>query len=483
MLEAKINKSTSIVKNTVVYAAANIFLRGAGFFLLPLLTHYISREDYGYYSMLSAGYIFSVSLFQGGILGAFSKFFIEAKTETHKKEVFSFLGLWLISGSALMGLLCFFCAPIISVWLRGDKSFDIVIKLLSVSFFYEGLFALVQQLSKTKEEAGKVILYSSINAVINIFLSVIFIVCYNLGLIGLVLAQAAAFVITDIFLLPVARGLITIKKQYTGAGIMAKFTIPLIIAGLLVVITDAADRFILNQYFDSAVVGVYSFFYKIAAVMYTYIIAFRAAWTPHAIIKVKEGSYEEHFGKVFSKFIFMGLGIVLAAGLLVPVIFSLKLSSTTYLFNQSYKDGMIILPYVLIAYFFNGMIYFYSIYPYIRGKSSYFLAADLISASVNIALNLLLIPLYGLKGAGLATLISYFAPVGYLYFLSRDKIHIIYRKADIWFLTISAVLLFAAGTLANNLIVSILCIVLYGGAGFYTKQIHFKNNGKVSPNK
>jgi O-antigen/teichoic acid export membrane protein len=263
----------------------------------------------------------------------------------------------------------------------------------------------------------------------------------------------------------------TTQKWQIDIPALVKFSLPLMLAGVFTTCTDLADRFILAHFYDSQKVGIYSFSYKIANVMYIYVIAFRTAWVPHAIKKYGAEGYSEHFGRVFTKYLFMALSIFLSVSLLVPVLFDVKLSSTIYLFNPAYRSGITILPFILLGYLCNGIVSFNSIFPYTRGNSTYFLLSDAIAFVLNITLNLILIPTWGMNGAALATLISFVIPAFYMYSISRNVISVSYQKTSLLVFVGAALALFIIGILLGNVIIDVLLLVLFLYIGKTTMKL------------
>jgi O-antigen/teichoic acid export membrane protein len=159
--------------------------------------------------------------------------------------------------------------------------------------------------------------------------------------------------------------------------------------------------------------------------------------------------------------LFLSTTLFLCVSLLAPLFFAIPLSGNVYLFNPAYRGGLPIIPIILLAYLFNGIVSFYSVYPYISGKSYHFLVSDGLAVVANIIGNILLIPKLGLMGAALATFISYLLSMIYLWAISRNKIKI---ELDVWrvlVFTVMALFVFVIGTLYNNPIVIVLFLFLY----------------------
>jgi O-antigen/teichoic acid export membrane protein len=238
------------------------------------------------------------------------------------------------------------------------------------------------------------------------------------------------------------------------------FSLPIILGGLMSSSVDVCDRFFLNIYTDKNVVGIYSFSYKIAMVMNIFVISFRTAWIPYALNLYKRDNSPEAFGKTYVKLLSAGFFIILAVTFFAPAFFNMKLFGM-YLISKSYEPGLIILPYVLTGYLLNGIIAFYSLYPFVSNRSYHFLISDGSAFVVNIILNFMLVPAMGMLGAAIATTSAFLISAAYLYIISRKRINIIYPLNNIAIITFVTFIAFAIGVITKSIYVDIALIIIY----------------------
>ena len=78
-----------------------------------------------------------------------------------------------------------------------------------------------------------------------------------------------------------------------------------------------------------------------------------------------------------------------------------------FLLSKKYESGFYLIFWISLAYFFLTIVYLYETIFYAESKTKVILLSNVLSAIFNIGLNILLIPLYGLNGAFVATLISF----------------------------------------------------------------------------
>ena len=99
--------------------------------------------------------------------------------------------------------------------------------------------------------------------------------------------------------------------------------------------------------------------------------------------------------------------------------------------GPAFWSGLIIVPIILFGYLFNGMYYVLSAGMFIEEKSSYVPIITGIGAAINVGVNFLLIPVWGIVGAALATLASYLVMAVMVYIITQRFYEINYEKGKV----------------------------------------------------
>jgi O-antigen/teichoic acid export membrane protein len=453
-------KKSGLFEATAWYGIGNLVVRLVSFILLPLYSNLIPVEQFGIYSLMMSVYAISGVFYHFGMNASLTNFYLKENDETARKIIFSTI----VNAIIILGLFLTIIALSISSFLTdkilGSSEYSILVILLFIIIFVETVSNYILQLFKTLELSKKVVIYLFAGAVINLLLNIWFVYGLRIGIKGIIFAHLLTAIIVFILLLPLVKGSYTFridKKILTTAVI---FSLPLFISGLFSSGMDVADRFVLDRFLGKKEVGEYSFAYRLAMITNIFVISFRAAWMPYALNKFKEGNYRENFGKIFIKVIAIGVFILLTVSFFADDLFVIKIFSKN-LFNPIYKAGLVILPYVVIGYIFNSLASFYSLYPFTANKSYHFLISDGLGVISNLILNFILIPVYGMLGAGIATSISFIMAAGYLYFISKNKIEIIYPRKEITITCLVGIGVLLLGMILNYFWVQILCVILF----------------------
>ncbi|HED08017.1 MAG TPA: hypothetical protein ENI57_07880 [Ignavibacteria bacterium] len=450
----------SLSKSVLWYSAGNLFVRFLSFILLPLYSNLIAPSEFGKYALLMSAYSIASIFYQSGLHAALTKFYLEEKDEQKRKDKFStILNFIIVTGIIFSGIIFLFSKEL-SVLIIGGNDYSDLITILFSALFFETISFYVLHLLKTKEISNKVVFYSSIGAISNFVLNIILVYILREGVKGIFVSQLFSAVILIVILLPILKKEYLFKFNPVFLKQALRFSYPFIISGVLATAIDFSDRFILNHFLGIDEVGVYGFSYRIAMIMNVFVISFRTAWTPHALNLFNIGDYKARYSDTFIKFLALGSVVLLIVSLLANELFSLNFLGIN-IFNDIYKPGIVILPYVLLGYLFNGLSSFYSVYPLTSGKSFHFLFSDGLGLAINLILNIIFIPVIGILGAAIATTISFSFSAFYLFIISKNKIQIDYhKKKNIW-IVLPCLIFLITGLYLNNLLVNIIFIIIY----------------------
>lgn len=195
---------------------------------------------------------------------------------------------------------------------------------------------------------------------------------------------------------------------------------PLMFAGLAIMIYMRIDMIMLETIVDSQEVGIYAAATKLSEVWYFVPMILSTTLSPYLLRTHSENP--KKFLLILNKlyFGFAWLAVLLALPLTV-------FSQTVVLFIYGSDYGAS--GTVLSIHLWASVAVFLGV-----ASSQYLLAKNLpklslyrtlIGAIINIALNLVLIPVYGANGAAVATVASYFISVFSLFFFPSTRVHTI----------------------------------------------------------
>jgi O-antigen/teichoic acid export membrane protein len=212
------------------------------------------------------------------------------------------------------------------------------------------------------------------------------------------------------------------KKMMVYAG-------PLIIVGLAAVVNEVLDRTLLKLLLtgdlDSrlAQVGIYGACYKIAIFMNLLTQAFNYAAEPFFFKHAAKDGSRQLYADVALLFSILGSVVFLGVMLFMDIF--------QYFVAAPYREGLHIVPILLIANLFLGLYYSVASWYKLADKTVMGIYISVAGALVTILGNLILIPLLGYSGAAWATLLCYATMLLAAYYIGKKYYPVPYDHVKI----------------------------------------------------
>lgn len=192
------------------------------------------------------------------------------------------------------------------------------------------------------------------------------------------------------------------KARFETMKELLKDSWPLILSGVAIAIYMRIDQIMIGSMLGDTELGVYSVAVKLSEAWYFLPMIITASVFP-AILKAKKKSkelYLERMQKLYDAFTWFTIPIAIIVALL-----------SSYIIGILFGDEFIQASLVLSILIFSGVFTFLGV-----ASSKYLISENLTKISfyrtvlgliINILLNVMLIPVYGIIGAAIATLVSY----------------------------------------------------------------------------
>lgn len=202
---------------------------------------------------------------------------------------------------------------------------------------------------------------------------------------------------------------------------------PLFLSGVFVTLYIKIDQVMVGDMLGDREVGIYSAAVRLVEVWYFIPMAITSSVLP-AVIKAKakgEAEYYAILGNLYLLMIWLSLAVAICITLLAgPIVQTV--------FGQEYRAG----SSVLSISCWSGLFIFFGLvsnhWYLLERLNHYTLYRHIIGALLNIALNLLLIPRYGITGAAVATLVTQFG-TSYMFDLVNRPTRILFRIKSRYF--------------------------------------------------
>jgi O-antigen/teichoic acid export membrane protein len=393
-----------LIKGSGIYVIGKMLPEAIKFLLIPIYTRFLTTSDYGIVAVVGVvGSILNIILLMG-LPESVTRFYFDYSKKT--KEFKDFLGsisiFYLLFSLLVVIILTFFGESIFGN-LFSKISFSPYIKLALWTSFFVSLKLILLNVYRAEERSLKYVAWRLASFLFTTGLIIYFVVIAKEGALGKIKgAFYASFTFFIIFIIMTFKEAnITISKTKLFSAL--KFGVPLVPHVLSVNILASADRILLERLSTLSEVGLYNVGYQIGQVFFMIMSSINYAWVPiyYAIAQDKAVNKAK---KIFSRMttLYIALGSFFASGV---ILFSREIIYffTTERFYSSYH----VVPIIAISYVLH-LIYIMDVRSLYLEKKTYMIPSfTIIAVIVNIGLNILWIPEFGMVGAAYATLIAH----------------------------------------------------------------------------
>lgn len=387
----------SFLSASIIYFIGNILLKGIAFFTLPIFSRIMLPKDFGMYSLYTAS-LGILTIFLGLQINGTVNISFKNKSIERFESYVSNITLVPLLG-LLVGLLCLILLPnLIDLIQVPTLSFGIMMMIQS---FFSIVMSIYQSELVIKSEPKKHFVFSIIATLANVFLSLSFVLMLRDNTyFARVISGVLSYTLIGGYVLVkyIPRFDIKLLKQDWADGL--KLSLPLIFHNLSNQLLNVADRYMISYWHNEATVAIYSFSYTIGSIMDMIWLSINNAWIPWYFSQLKEGNKE--LIKLYSKqYIIFFIWLTCCFLLVSPEL-------VYFMGGNQYIEGIYIIPLIVLGYFFVFLYSFYVNYQFYLQKTTLIPIATTSAAIINIVLNIILIPSFGVIGAALTTAVSYF---------------------------------------------------------------------------
>ncbi len=389
-----------IIQNINWLAFENLFQKLIGIFIFAWIARYLGPEQFGLMN-----YVLSfVALFSAlSILGLDNIVIRNIVSNPEKKK--EYLGSTLLL--KFLGSLTLLILSIIGVSLiePNNNLLILFVGIISLGYIF-GSFNTLDIWFKSQIQSKYSVYSRSIAFLIISSLKIIFILTQQ-PLIAFILMFALNSLISSLLLIyfyhkKTKLSFLKWKVKLKVMKNLLKDSWPLILSGIAVMIYMRIDQVMIGNMIGNVQLGIYSAAVKVSE-SWLFLPMIIASSVLPAIIKAKKKNrklYLEKLQTLYDLFTWFTISVAVIITFLSPFIIKI-------LYGANYADSAIILSIIIWT----------GIFSFLGVASSQYLVAENITkvsfyrtgfgAIINVLLNIILIPIYGIIGAAIATFISY----------------------------------------------------------------------------
>lgn len=401
-----ISKTTRVNKpliNASTYFGANILNGVIPFLLLPVLTRFLSVEEFGEVAIFQTLYM-ALSAFVGiTIVGAADRKYFDSDSAS---AMASFIGACLQISLALTTATFIF-------FLIFYKQAAILLGLPASYIFYSILVAaclvIIQLRLGQWQIRNKAMLYGVFqvaqSSLIVIF-AVLLIIVLNFDSFGRVISQVmicGIFALYSIYLLKKDELLEFFSWNPLYIKESLKFGMPLVPHVIGVFLISMADRFIIATELGISQSGIYMLAAQLATIIWLVFDAINKAFLPWLYEVLSRDLQEEK--KLVVKLTYIWFGLILMT---TPIAFFAGPIIVSIIAGPAYMEAGKVFGWLALGHSFGGMYAMLNCYIYFSKDTSMLSIVTIFCGVINISLLIFLIKDFGIMGAGIAFSISMF---------------------------------------------------------------------------
>lgn len=442
-------KYRNLSKNTIVFTIGTFGSRFISFFLVPLYTYVLSTAEYGIVDLLNTTVQLLLPILTINIQDSVLRFALD---KNYRKEDILKASSKVI---AISNVLLFFALVLLRITnvIQLDNRYLV---FLFMSFLLGSIQNIIMMYLKAEDKTKIIAMAGIIHTFVSCIVNIILLLIFKMGIFGYMMATIFGLLLSVIYMLIRGKILTSLKIGIYNKSLykeMTIYSIPLIANGIAWWVNNASDRYILTFFCGTALNGIYSVSYKIPSILSMIQTVFYNAWSVSAITEFDKDDKDGFIGNIFT---FYTVTSILACSLVMI----LNIPVAKIIYSKDFFVAWKYVPLLLVATIFNGLGLFVGCIFTAVKKTKDISTSTMIGALINTCLNFILIPVIGVIGAAIATLIGYLV----VFIVRLVKLRKIIVMKVIWVPIFSSVFFLLLqcliSSMGNNTIFQIICFVI-----------------------
>ncbi|WP_180274066.1 lipopolysaccharide biosynthesis protein [Streptococcus suis] len=452
-----------LINNSIVFALGNLGSKVVSFILVPFYTYYLTTEQYGISDLLLTTVSLLVPIFFFSVYDAVLRFVLDSGYDNKR----------ILSNSLIIGLIGFIFSLVLLplVLLTDFKPYVLHFYLILLFTFFQNLFG---QYARAK---GYVRLFSLNGILLTAFLasfSILFIVVFHQGLTGFFWAQILAYLFSDVVLFLGSKAYKDISLKFINRKeikSLLSYSVPLIPNSVMWWIVNASSRYFILFFSGTYLTGLFAVASKLPALLGILNQIFMQAWQISAIEEKGAEESNTYYTTVFGAFASLLFVITSMLTIVIKFVFGI-------LFAPSYFSAWTVVPLLALGTVFSNFSAFIGTNYIVAKKTGGVFKTSVYGGIVSLLLNLILIKVFGLIGAGLSAMISFYIVFILRYFDTRKFINMridwLQIHGSVLLIILQLVILSLNLTIVSTYLMQLACfvVILYLNRGLFVQLLN-----------
>jgi O-antigen/teichoic acid export membrane protein len=397
------------------YAAGNAFNKMLLVLFIPIFTANFIPEEYAVYTNLLVFISFASLVYSLGLQQSIFSFFYDKHDAEYQFTFMNTVFIMIISCGLIFTVAIVLFQKQLSLLLLRSSQYQSLFLLIGLIIFCDSIYAIVLSFLNILEKSRNFAILSSVRNMLLLVFFILLVVLKEFSISSVFFATFLSAVISAVVALFHMKHILklfaeSIQHVVRFSPVILKeaiaFGIVMVPGTLSMLALRLADRYMLTYLISENVaeslheVGIYSLGYRVGMLMQFLVSLISLVYFPYAMKISKESWAKESYRKMFHSYLLFG-------SLFAFLIMVFSYEMFKLFVDTQYFAALQIVGYGVISSFLSGVFNLLNISFYITKKAKAIALAVLLGALLNIVLNYLMIPQFGIHGAGIASIIAY----------------------------------------------------------------------------
>jgi O-antigen/teichoic acid export membrane protein len=403
-----------LVINSIYYTIGEILPRVIGFFLLPVLTRYLTPAEYGINSYTTTVMLFMFAIGSLSLNTFLLRNYYKEAGEENRKKIIGNIFLLTQAANVILTVLQLLLFPWILAWFRIRIPFHPYFELAILNNFIEGLSIVPMVVYRVQQNARLFVLVNASRTFLQFVVTLLMLAVWHMGLTGAYLARLYVNIPYGVLFVVIVRrhGLFRLDTQQMKRGL--RFALPLLPGVLSYLFIATFDRIVLEKNLGLTSLGLYASAATIALALNVIIQGLYRAFEQKIFEKHNTSGYLEVTDTLYRYFLACVLGGAFLLSLFSREVF---LFFTSHQFLEAYK----LVPLLVVPVVLSGIATFLGTLLVADHRQVVVTRATFVSVLITVAGTLALIRVIGVYGAILTSAIAYAVVVAFYVLNTRLK--------------------------------------------------------------
>lgn len=393
------------LENILVYGLGGVISKAVPLLMLPIITRLMPDTFYFGLNDISTTIVsFGSAIAVLGMYDAMFRLFFDREDEDYRKMICSTTLAFTMGLSILVFCILIFFKETWAQIFFADRKYTNLLVLSAMSILIGATNSIVSAPTRMRNQRKVFLVTNTLSPIISYAISIPLLV-KGMYIVALPLAAVISALTIEIIFAVLNHGWFSIKRiDCSYLRPLLAIAIPLFPNFLVYWVFNSCDRLMISQMLGMDYNGIYAIGGKVGQVSQLIYTAFAGGWQFFAFSTMKDKDQVDMTSHIFEYLaaIAFGAGILMAA-----------CSKTIFriLFTGNYVQGYTVAPYLFLAPLML-MLFQVIVNQFIVIKKTWYnLLALVVGALVNVVLNYILIPLIGIEGAAIGTLVGYIVSI------------------------------------------------------------------------